>query len=62
MCNGEMLLNDFDVFKEAGSSLHVVTKTFRHLKPTAQGKLNLTFEPVANNATVSAMEVTDESQ
>ena len=39
---------------------HPVTKTFYHLKPTAQGKLNLTFEPVTNYATVSAIEVIDE--
>ena len=32
------------------------------MKPTAQCKLNLTFEPVANNATISAIEVIDESQ
>jgi hypothetical protein len=61
MCNGAVLLDDFDIFKEAGS-LHELTKTFYHLKPTAQGKLNLTFEPIVNNATVSGIEVLDESQ
>jgi len=61
MCNGQTLLDNFDVFKEAGS-LHEVTKTFRHLKPSAQGKLNITFEPIINNATVSGIEVLDESQ
>jgi hypothetical protein len=61
MCNGIMLLDHFDIFKEAGS-LHTISKTFYHLKPTAQGKLNLTFEPVRNNATISAIEVVDESQ
>jgi Malectin domain len=61
MCNGQTLLADFDVFREGGS-LHEVTKTFRHLKPSPQGKLDLTFEPSANNATVSGIEVLDESQ
>jgi len=61
MCNGQTLLDNFDIFKEGGN-LHEVTKTFRHLKPTAQGKLNLTFEPIVNNATVSGIEVLDESQ
>ena len=61
MCNGQTLLDSFDIFKEAGN-LHEITKTFRHLKPTAQGKLNLTFEPAVNNATVSGIEVLDESQ
>jgi hypothetical protein len=60
-CNGSTLLDNFDIYKEAGS-LRALTKTFHHLKPTAQGKLNLTFEPVANLATVSAIEVLDESQ
>jgi hypothetical protein len=61
LCNGATLLDDFDIYKEAGS-LHALTKTFYHLKPTAQGKLNLTFEPIVNNATVSGIEVLDESQ
>jgi len=61
MCNGETLLDNFDIYKEAGS-LHALTKTFYHLKPSAQGKLNLTFEPIVNNATISGIEVLDESQ
>lgn len=60
MCNGETLLDNFDIFKEAGS-LHEVSKTFHHLKPSPQGKLNLTFEPIKNNATISGIEVLDES-
>jgi hypothetical protein len=61
ICNGETLLDNFDIYKEAGS-LHVLTKTFYHLKPSAQGKLNITFEPIVNNATVSGIEVLDESE
>lgn len=61
MCNGVAVLDNFDIYKEAGS-LHALTKTFYHIKPTAQGKINLTFEPVVNNATVSGIEVIDESQ
>ena len=53
LCNGNTLLDNFDIYKEVGS-LHALTKTFYHLKPTAQGKLDITFEPIANNATVSA--------
>jgi len=60
MCNGQTLLDNFDIFREGGN-LHEVTKTFRHLKPSAQGKLNLTFEPIVNNATVSGIEVLDET-
>ena len=61
MCNGQTLLDDFDIFNEAGS-LNELTKTFHHLKPSALGKLNLTFEPIHNNATVSGIELLDESQ
>jgi hypothetical protein len=61
LCNGNTLLDNFDIYKEAGS-LHALTKTFSHLKPSAQGKLNITFEPIANYATVSGIEVLDESQ
>jgi hypothetical protein len=60
-CNGQTLLQNFDIYKEGGS-LQVVTKRFASIKPSAQGKINLTFEPVTNNATVSAIEVLDESQ
>ncbi len=59
-CNGQTLLQDFDIYKEVGS-LRVVTKTFTGIKPSAQGKINLTFEPVVNNATISAIEVIDEA-
>jgi hypothetical protein len=59
-CNGQTLLRDFDIYKESGS-LRVVTKTFQHIRPSAYGKINLTFEPVINNATVSGIEVLDEA-
>jgi hypothetical protein len=60
-CNGSTLLENFDIFKEAGS-LHALTKTFYHLRPSPEGKLDLTFDPVANYATISAIEVIDESE
>jgi hypothetical protein len=60
-CNGTTLLDNFDILKEAGS-LHALTKTFNHLRPSLEGKLDLTFEPVENYATVSAIEVIDESE
>ena len=61
VCNGNTLLDNFDIYKEAGS-LHALIKTFSHLKPTTQGKLNITFEPIVNNATISGIEVIDEGQ
>jgi hypothetical protein len=59
-CNGQTLLRAFDIYKEAGSR-HVITKTFRNIEPSAQGKINLLFEPVVNNATISGIEIVDES-
>jgi hypothetical protein len=60
-CNGQTLLQDFDIYKEGGS-LRVVSKKFSDIKPSAQGKINLTFEPVVNNATISGIEIVDESE
>jgi hypothetical protein len=60
-CNGQTLLRDFDIYKESGS-LRVVTRRFTHIRPSAFGKINLTFEPVINNATVSGIEIIDESE
>ena len=59
-CNGQTLLRNFDIYKESGS-LRLVTKSFPHIEPSAYGKINLTFEPVVNNATVSGIEIIDES-
>ena len=35
---------------------------FPNIEPSAQGKINLMFEPVVNNATVSGIEILDESK
>jgi hypothetical protein len=61
MCNGVMLLDHFDIYKEVGE-LSALVKSFHGLRPNAQGKLVLTFEPVANYASVFAVEVLDESR
>ena len=60
-CNGVALLRDFHIAAEAGGSLKALKKTFRGLRPNAQGKLLLTFVPVYDYATVAALEVVDES-
>ncbi len=61
LCNGNTLLDNFDIYKEVGN-LRALTKTFYHLKASAQGKLNVTFEPIVNFATISGIEVLDESR
>jgi malectin (di-glucose binding ER protein) len=60
--NGRMLLEGFDIFKEAGGSLNPINKTFRYLQPNAQGKLVFQFVPVRNYALLNGIEVTEESR
>lgn len=57
-CNGLMLLKSFDIYREAGPG--PLVKTFPHIEPTAQGKIELSFTPVKNYASVSAIEVVAE--
>jgi hypothetical protein len=57
-CNGSMLLKGFDIFREAGSK--PVVKTFQHIEPTPQGKIELYFTPNANYPSISAIEVIPE--
>lgn len=56
-CNGSTLLKSFDIFKAAGGEGRAIERTFHGLTPNAQGKLELSFVPVKNYATVSAIEV-----
>jgi Malectin domain len=58
--NGTALLRSIDLFKEAGINYGVV-RAFHHLKPNAQGKLMLSFEPEHDYASVYALEVLDEA-
>ena len=57
-CNGIMLLKRFDIFQEAGTG--PLVKTFTHLEPTAQGKLEIYFTPAVNYPSLSAIEVIPE--
>jgi len=59
LCNGESVLNDFDIAKEAGANRPLVKK-ITGLEPNAQGKLVFEFVPVKDYATVSAIEVLPE--
>lgn len=61
-CNGQALLRDFDVFREAGGAGKALVKTFHGLKPNPQGQLALDFVPAKNYAVVNALEVVDESR
>lgn len=57
-CNGSTLLKSFDIYGEAGSG--PLVKSFPHIQPTAQGKIELYFTPVVNYPSVSAIEVIPE--
>lgn len=57
-CNGNVLLRNFDIYQEGGAQ--PVVKTFSHIEPTAQGKIELTFTPTVNYPSVSAIEIIPE--
>ena len=57
-CNGSMLLKGFDIFREAGSG--PLVKSFQHIEPTPQGKIEIYFTPDINYPSISAIEVVPE--
>jgi hypothetical protein len=57
-CNGSMLLKGFDIFREAGSE--PLVKSFQHVEPTPQGKIEIYFTPAVNYPSVSAIEIISE--
>jgi hypothetical protein len=57
-CNGSTLLKGFDIFREAGSE--PLAKSFQHIEPTPQGKIEIYFTPAANYPSISAVEVIPE--
>jgi hypothetical protein len=56
--NGSMLLKGFDIFREAGSG--PLVKSFQHIEPTPQGKIEIYFTPAVNYHSISAIEVIPE--
>jgi hypothetical protein len=56
LCNGVALTRGLDIVKAAGSGRALV-KTYRDLRPNAQGKLVVSFVPDVNYASVNAVEV-----
>jgi hypothetical protein len=60
--NGEAMLRNFDILKEAGGTNRALTKTLHGLEPNAAGLIVLNFVPVRNYACVNAIEVSDESK
>jgi len=61
-CNGVALLRGFDIMQEAGGEGKPIDRTFSSIRPNAQGKILLTFVPVAGMACVNGIEVVDDSK
>jgi hypothetical protein len=59
-CNGAQLLQNYDIFKEAGSSSRAVSVTFHGVKPNHQGKIQLSFVPARHYASLDALEIRPE--
>ncbi|MGA2484263.1 MAG: malectin domain-containing carbohydrate-binding protein [Candidatus Acidiferrales bacterium] len=57
-CNGSMLLKGFDIFREASSE--PLVKSFPHIEPTPQGRIEIYFTPAVNYPSISAIEVIPE--
>jgi Malectin domain len=57
-CNGSMLLRAFDISREAGSE--PLVKSFQHIEPTPQGKIEIYFIPAVNYPSISAIEILPE--
>ena len=57
-CNGLMLLKGFDISREAGSE--PLVKSFQHIEPTPQGKIEIYFTPAVNYPSISAIEIIPE--
>ena len=61
-CNGVALLRNFDIFKEAGGEGKPLDRSFSGIRPTAQGKIVLTFVPINGMASVNGIEVVEDSR
>jgi hypothetical protein len=58
-CNGVALLREFDIYKEAGGAGRPLDRPFSAIRPTAQGKIVLTFVPIKGMACVNGIEITE---
>ncbi len=61
-CNGVALVRNFDIFKEAGGEGRPLSRTFSGIRPTAQGKIVLTFVPVVKMACVNGIEILEDTE
>jgi len=61
-CNGVALLRSFDIFKQAGGEGRPLDRIFSGIRPTAQGKIVLSFVPITGMACVNGIEVVEDSK
>lgn len=60
-CNGTTLLKAFDIVEAGGGAGgRAVVEVFHNLRPSPQGKLDLSFVPIVNYAVLSAVEVEED--
>jgi Malectin domain len=52
-CNGVLLLQGFDIFREAGTA--PLVKSFSHIEPKPQGRIEIYFTPALNYSSVSTI-------
>lgn len=57
-CNGTQLLKNFDIMHEAQNA--PLVKTFTHIQPTPQNKIEIYFTPNVNYPSLSAIEILPE--
>lgn len=57
-CNGIQLLKNFDITREAQNA--PLVKTFAHIQPTPQSKIEIYFTPNVNYPSLSAIEILPE--
>ena len=60
LCNGTALTRNLDIVEAVGSGRALI-KTYRGLRPNAQGKLIVSFVPDVNYASVDAVELEEET-
>jgi hypothetical protein len=59
-CNGERLLNHFDILAETGVPGRLLVKTFHDIRPDEDAHIVLSFIPIENDACVNAIEIENE--
>ena len=55
-------MRNFDILKEAGGEGRPIDRTFPGIRPNAQGKILLSFVPIAGMACVNGIEVVEDAR